>query len=256
MSPSPARRAPAAPAAAASAGRADFACRPRLDSGAAGDLLDLLATVLSSIAEYRASLPTSTGKRKRRRAAREKQKAQEAAELNPKPSPPPILRYAVAGVNAVTAVLEAAVAQGSSLPPSVPAGEPPARLRAVFVCRADGHPTQLHAHFPVLCQLVKPPVKLLALPKGAESRLTERLGIPRLGVLGLLDGAPGADILFELIQSLPTVEVPWVSEKHEWQETRIKQLQTKPGAKKSVSKQKTDSTKDGDSSQAKRSKAK
>lgn len=255
MSPPPAEL-PAA-AAAASAGHADFAGRPRLDSGAAGDLLDLLATVLSPIAEHRASLPPSTGKRKRRRAAREKQKAQECAGPEPKASPPPILRYAVAGVNAVTAVLEAAVAQGSPQPASAPTGEPPARLRAVFVCRADGHPTQLHAHLPLLCQLVKPPVKLLALPKGAESRLTECLGIPRLGVLGLLDGAPGADILFELVQSLPTVEVPWVNEKHEWQETRIKQLQTKPGTKGPVLKQKTGSTGAGDSSnQAKRSKAK
>ncbi|TGZ82050.1 hypothetical protein EX30DRAFT_394930 [Ascodesmis nigricans] len=225
---------------------------PKLEAAQANDLLDLLVTILSPISEYRASLPRSTGKRKRRQAAKETSKSEEQQQQQEPPSPPSILRYVVAGVNATTTALESAVNPDlAPLPDS--AVKTASRLRCVFVCRADGHPTQLHAHLPALCQLAKPPVKLLALPKGAESRLTESLGIPRLGVLGLVEGAPGTDILWEAIEPLPTVEVPWVKERSEWQTPKIKQIQTKPVAKKVQNKQGAQ-TPSGDGKKAKKSK--
>ena len=60
-------------------------------------------------------------------------------------------------------------------------------MAAVFVCTADGQPSDLHAHLPVLCKLAAQdgkPVKLVPLPKGAETRLAEALGLPRRAISG------------------------------------------------------------------------
>lgn len=38
------------------------------------------------------------------------------------------------------------------------------------------------------------------------------------------DGAPGADLLWECLEALPTVEVPWVKEKGEFQNPAVKQV--------------------------------
>jgi hypothetical protein len=58
-----------------------------------------------------------------------------------------------------------------------------------------------------------PNVRLVSLAKGAETRLCETLKLPRVGVIGVLDGAPGADTLFELVEgNVPRIEHPWTRE--------------------------------------------
>lgn len=51
------------------------------------------------------------------------------------------------------------------------------------------------------------------LPKGAEERLGAILSVPRVGLIGLIDGALESKVLIEFIRErVPQVEVPWVQE--------------------------------------------
>ena len=57
------------------------------------------------------------------------------------------------------------------------------------------------------------PIRLVTLPKGAEARLCAALALPRVGFLGLMDGAPHATPLVEYVREhVPSVEVPWLKE--------------------------------------------
>ena len=91
-------------------------------------------------------------------------------------------------------------------------------LDAVFVPRSD-QPSIMHSHLPMLVQaasmapLSSPHIKLVVLPKGAEAKLSSALGIPRVGLIGLMEGAPAASPLIEFVkQHVPEVEVPWLVE--------------------------------------------
>ena len=51
------------------------------------------------------------------------------------------------------------------------------------------------------------------LAKGAEERLGAALSIPRVGLIGLIDGAPESKGLIEFVRKcVPQVEVPWIQE--------------------------------------------
>lgn len=94
----------------------------------------------------------------------------------------------------------------------------PKPLVAVFVPRAE-QPPVLHTHLPLLIKAASlaspslPPIRLVALPKGAEARLSTALGIPRVGLVGLTDGSPYASQLIEFSRiHVPEVEIPWLQE--------------------------------------------
>ena len=70
------------------------------------------------------------------------------------------------------------------------------------------------------------------------------LGIPRVGMVGLIDGAPSASSLIELVrQNVPELEVPWLEEavKGAYLAVKINTVQTdtplnpKRGTRSSVS---------------------
>lgn len=91
-------------------------------------------------------------------------------------------------------------------------------LAAVFVPRS-GQPPVLYSHLPHLIRAATlavpstPSTRLMSLPEGAEDRLKTVLGIPRVGMIGLIDGAPDASSLIEFIrQNVPELEVPWLQE--------------------------------------------
>lgn len=91
-------------------------------------------------------------------------------------------------------------------------------LAAIFVSRAE-QPKILHSHLPALittASLGSPPlpqIRLVPLASGAEARLTKALGVPRVGLVGLVDNAPSASHLIELIRThVPAVEIPWLQE--------------------------------------------
>ena len=91
-------------------------------------------------------------------------------------------------------------------------------LAAIFVTRSS-QPPALYSHLPLLTKAASlavpssPPIRIITLPQGAEDRLKTTLGIPRVGMVGLIDGAPSASSLIELIRErVPEMEVPWLQE--------------------------------------------
>lgn len=118
---------------------------------------------------------------------------------------------------------------------ATPEPSPRRPMGAVFVCRADSQPPQLHSHFPVLCGLAEGkgkevgghPVRLVQLPKGANARLAASLGIPRVGFLGIMEGAPGSSPLMSFLdRTVPPVRIPWLDRGFEYRRAKIKAMKT------------------------------
>lgn len=91
-------------------------------------------------------------------------------------------------------------------------------LAVIFVLRS-GQPPVLHSHLPLatrmasLAQPSSPSTRIISLPKGAEDQLKAALGIQRVGMVGLMDGAPTASSLIEVVrQNVPELEIPWLQE--------------------------------------------
>ena len=135
-----------------------------------------------------------------------------------KPEYPKVQRFLTVGFNSTNRHLES-LAMAPAMDKREDSGnENCSWMIAVFVARAD-QPSMLTAHFPLLIQTaslaspLKPPIRLVSLPNRADERLSTNMGLPRVGIIGLLDGAPGADGLVELVRrSVPGVEVPWLQE--------------------------------------------
>lgn len=113
-------------------------------------------------------------------------------------------------------------------------GTSPTPIQAIFVCRADGQPSQLHAHLPLMCVLASTEqhnVFLIQLPKGAEGKLSEKLAVPRVGFVGLRKDAPGAEVLFDYIsQHIPVVRRPgWLEKTGSYTGIKPKALHTVAG---------------------------
>lgn len=151
------------------------------------------------------------------------------------PASPEVLNFVTVGFNTTTRYLEVLAQRctGSTVPGSTSPGpimEHPAQaqahsdstmqnpLVAIFVPRAE-QPKILHSHLPVLIKTASlgspslPPIRLVPLASGAENRLIQVLGIPRVGLVGLMGNAPSAAQLIEFTQAhVPAVEIPWLQE--------------------------------------------
>jgi ribonuclease P/MRP protein subunit POP3 len=192
------------------------------------------------MSEYRSSIPEGRGKRRRR----EQRKLDPQPEPTP-PEPPKISSYITCGINETTSSLEKCSAAASSLARvnlnskrrpteeeekeslgKAPEIETQDLVEAVFVCTSDGQPSELHAHLPVLCKLAsqggRKPVKLVPLPKGAETRLAAALGLPRVSVVGLKSGAENSDTLMGILGTILDVYVPWLEDQAVFKETKVK----------------------------------
>lgn len=85
-----------------------------------------------------------------------------------------------------------------------------------------------HAHLPAQVYLSTPkdqePTRLVALASSSEARLASTLHIPRVGAIGIMEGAPGAASLVEYVrQNVGLVESKWIEEarKAEWRGVQI-----------------------------------
>ncbi|KAI9864072.1 MAG: hypothetical protein M1813_003389 [Trichoglossum hirsutum] len=186
------------------------------------------------------------------------------AGINHSPPQPEISPYLTIGLNSTTRVLELlaqkSMPESLSLYRSLPSasrataaksrtrgastdGEPDVSreptqepLVAVFVS-GFSQPALLHAHLPLLTVTAslshpeKPPIVLVTLPKGAEVRLMSALGLPRVSVVGLSEGAPGSTVLVDFVrENVKPVDVKWlVDERNGWRGTEIRALKTTIG---------------------------
>lgn len=101
---------------------------------------------------------------------------------------------------------------------------------AIFVCRSDFESSLVVSHFPLSCcaaSTADTQVKLVQLPKGSMSSLTKASGYQNLGVIGLRRDTPGAKTIFEIIEKIGNVEVPWINDaKKSLQPPVIKNMKT------------------------------
>lgn len=194
--------------------------------------LTILFSLLTPIGQHR-NLYTQPSKGKR---SRKRKPTNTATPVIPPPSPPELNLFITIGLNSTNRHLE-------SMTVVLPAEKIPSkpRLLAVFVCRSDSQPSQLHSHLPVMCNIASQSspehtVRLVQLPKGAEARLTTSLAIPQVGFLGLMEGAPGSTSLLHFLEErVPAIEVPWLSGSLGYQPTVIRAMKTiAPPAKKTV----------------------
>ncbi len=194
-------------------------------------------SLLSPIGEYASQhVNPAKGKREKKRKRKDRHAAEEPSqdgleEANRRvnsPEMPAIKNYLTIGFNSTTRYLEA-LAQisapqregqdaGPSKTPHSRTAPIPKPLAAIFVPRFD-QPSILHSNLPLLIEAASlaspssPQPSLVTLPKGADERLSAAIAIPRVGLIGLLDGAPNADLIINFIrQHVPKVEVPWLDE--------------------------------------------
>jgi len=156
-----------------------------VDQKTSDDILDVLCSLLAPLAAHRPQ-KTAENIRKRKKTS---------SEHSLIVDPPSSVSSMTLGFNATTEHLESEIRKTSTR-----------TMRAVFIARGDTSSTHLYAHFPLMSSML-PNVRLVSLAKGAETRLRETLKLRRVGVIGVLDGAPGADTLFELVEGkVPRIE--------------------------------------------------
>lgn len=90
-------------------------------------------------------------------------------------------------------------------------------IAAIFLPK--GKTDMIYAHIPLLAQMASlggpgaAPCLLVPLDSKFEKDLCSAVGLPRAGVVGLMEGAPGAEALLEVLRSkVEPVDVPWLRE--------------------------------------------
>ena len=192
-------------------------------------------SVLTPMGDYRRQHRNfSKGKPGKRRSKKRKRSTDETFS-SPliEPASPEVLDFVTVGFNTTTRYLEVlaqrctdSIAPGSTSPGPIMEHRAQTHsdsaiqnpLVAIFVPRAE-QPKILHSHLPVLIKTASlgspslPPIRLVPLASGAENRLIKSLGIPRVGLVGLMGNAPSAAQLIQFTQAhVPAVEVLWLQE--------------------------------------------
>ena len=158
-----------------------------------------------------AHIKPSKGKRDKKRKREQMEKVDgEHVESAEQPPAPIIGKHVTVGLNSTCRRLEVFAKPDQDLTNTTP-------LAAIFLTQS---PLAFqYTHLPVLTALATsshremPAPRLVPLDNSAEQRLTRALGIPRVGVIGVLQDAPGAGPLIDYVREhIRAVEVPWVKE--------------------------------------------
>ncbi|KAI1001682.1 hypothetical protein K3495_g6519 [Podosphaera aphanis] len=200
-----------------------------------GTILELLCSLLYPLGQHRLNHVTrSKGKRskKRKRKAELEHKAEVTNEKALVPSPPQISSFVVTGLNSVLRSLEslACLAREKMVAQKSPSLEvdqanvseitdsPTQHFSVIFVLNSS-QPTIFLDH---LLQLVAtaslahpelPKTRLLQLPRDSGARLCESIGLARVSVIGVLEGAPLSTGLLEFVREhVAEVKNPWLLE--------------------------------------------
>ncbi|KAJ7110049.1 hypothetical protein C8R44DRAFT_884056 [Mycena epipterygia] len=165
----------------------------------------------------------------------------------PLPARPAVLPHLVIGINEVTRRLDIQInslrniVSLSTDPAAAAAAPPPAPIKVIVVCRADVDPQILIDHIPhevAAFNSSKPaePIKVIPLPKGAESTLAKVIGLRRVAVIAMDIDTPGLAAFTSILDSVPTLTAPWltslapsakaVQQRQQLIPTHVKQLRT------------------------------
>lgn len=114
---------------------------------------------------------------------------------------------------------------------------PEVNLSVVFVCRQN-LPDIMTSSLPLLVASSAPKSKrsrLVELSSQAEAKIAQALQQPRVGVLGVEEGAPGAETVLRFVaESLDTVDVPWIDQPEHPVYFPVKVKTTEAGVKDKV----------------------
>ncbi|KAI9737095.1 MAG: hypothetical protein M1834_000685 [Cirrosporium novae-zelandiae] len=185
---------------------------PHLSPDISETILDLLCSLIEPIGHYRNEyINRSKGKRSKKR----KRDNGSGNEDISKPSQPSLSSYLTIGFNSTIRQLETII-QNRPSNFNEDLGEPSRSpfLAAVIVPLPPTHSINpLYSSIPqfIYSASSSTPIRLIPLPKAAESRLCSCLELPRVGFLGIFEDAPGAGPLISYIRNrIAEVEVLWL----------------------------------------------
>lgn len=166
---------------------------PEVSPQLAVDIVDLLSVVLAPLGKYHQLL---------------KEKA--------KPDAPPLANKVTLGFNSTVKRLEAQAAPKRDRVLNRKPSEPvKPYLKYVFCAKADIKPALLIQSFPILAytasRLLEDRVKLVPLGKGAMAKLLAAAGVQNTTIVGLEQDVSGAQPLYDLVDKIDDVDVPWLS---------------------------------------------
>ncbi|KAI9796614.1 MAG: hypothetical protein M1833_006054 [Piccolia ochrophora] len=199
---------------------------PKLTSEEEVVVIELLCSLFSPIGLYRTThVPRSKGKRHKRAVKKASETNNPPHDASP-PPPPVLSTHITLGINSTLTHLQnlsrhslpATYPLHLQLPPKPTSSPqtPPTHLSAIFVPFPDLDPV-LRSH---LCHVAftasmthptLPSTLLVPLPKSANARLANALGVPRVGCVGLMETAPETGPLLEYVREhVVPVRVPWL----------------------------------------------
>jgi ribonuclease P/MRP protein subunit POP3 len=175
----------------------------------------------------------SSGKKSKKRKRTSEQNAASAVES--RPVEPKILEHLTVGLNTTSRHLEteAALSKPGALTTedkeSKAEQAPGSRLAVVFLPKPRDN--LVYSHLPLLCYTSSANEKdkvqqtrLVLLDPSSERILAASMGLPRAGVIGVFDNAPGAGPLLEYVrQNVDPVEIPWLEKalSGQWMGTNV-----------------------------------
>lgn len=180
-------------------------------------------SLLEPIGRHRAAhtVKKSSGKKSKKRKRTSENDPSPAVEQ--RPSEPEILRHLTVGLNTTSRHLEieAALSKPGALPivdKETKAEEQTIDKRLAVVFLPKPKDNLVYAHLPLLCYTSScahkdkaQSTRLVLLDPSCERTIATAMGLPRAGVIGVFDDAPGAAPLLEYVRdNVVPVEVPWL----------------------------------------------
>lgn len=161
-----------------------------------------------------------SGKKSKKRKRTSEQNAAPAAES--KPVEPRILEYLTVGLNTTSRHLETEAASSNSGALTTKDKRSKANqasgkhLAVVFLPKPRDN--LVYSHLPLLCYTSSAnqedkaqQTRLVLLDPSSERNLAAAMGLPRAGVVGVFDDAPGAGSLLEYVrENVDPVKIPWL----------------------------------------------
>ncbi|KAG9952297.1 hypothetical protein KCU85_g2097, partial [Aureobasidium melanogenum] len=197
---------------------------PELSKDKSQIILGLLNSLLEPVGRHRAvHTVKSSGKNSKKRKRTSEKTSSPAAEE--RPLEPEILRHLTVGLNSTSRHLENEAA--SSKPGALPTTDKETQqldeqvvakhLAVVFLPKPKDN--LVYAHLPLLCYTASYAQKnkaqctrLVLLDPSCERTIAAAMGLPRAGVIGVFDNAPGAAPLLEYVRdNVDPVEVLWLN---------------------------------------------